>query len=84
MCKCRSGGEQDLGFKTLSVQNFQLHVDHMEDLVLMSEPIKIMAEALAMMCQYGEIDAKDVDIVLAPLSSTALPAAGTTDSSVHG
>lgn len=50
----------------------------------MSEPIGRMAEALAMIYQYGGIDAKDVEFVLAPLLSTAPSAAGTTDSSDHG
>lgn len=41
-----------------------------------------MAEALAMMHSYGEIDVNDVKFILAPLPSTAPSATGTVHSTV--
>lgn len=64
-------------FKAFSLRNFPLHLDQMEELGISDTDMqlyaKIMAEALAMMHWYGEIDANDVEFVLAPSSSSSNP-----------
>ncbi|KAI9761002.1 MAG: hypothetical protein M1840_002156 [Geoglossum simile] len=56
-------------FQVFSLRNFPLHVDQMEQLGIGADTNKYaetMAEALAMMHWYGEMDANDVEFVLAP------------------
>ncbi|KAK2806675.1 hypothetical protein FQN51_006643 [Onygenales sp. PD_10] len=57
-------------FRAFSLRNYPLHIDQMEELGIgFSDQVTyshIMAEALAMMHWYGEIDANDVEFVLAP------------------
>ncbi|KAA6413657.1 MAG: hypothetical protein FRX48_02018 [Lasallia pustulata] len=71
--KRRHGGaERRSRFQASSLRNLPLHVDQMEQLGLDIETYaKLMAEALAMMHWYGEMDASDVKFVLAPPRSTA-------------
>ena len=64
-------------FQAFSLRNFPLHVDQMEQLdigVDMKIYAKMMAEALAMIHWFGEIDANDVEFVLAPPRNGARPA----------
>lgn len=66
----RQGAERSEGTKRLqvfSLKNFPLHLDQMEQLDLpITSYAEIMADALAMMHWYSEIDANDVEFVLAP------------------
>jgi hypothetical protein len=56
-------------FKAFSLRNFPLHIDQMEQLGICAADIatyaEMMAETLAMMHWDGEIDANDIEFVLA-------------------
>ncbi len=63
----RHGAERPKRFEAFSLKNFPLHLDQMEQLNLnVRSYAEIMAEALAIMHWYGEIDVNDVEFVLAP------------------
>lgn len=63
----RHGAKRPKRFEAFSLKNFPLHLDQMEQLDLnIASYAEIMADALAMMHWYGEIDANDVEFVLAP------------------
>lgn len=63
----RHGAERPKRFAAFSLKNFPLHLDQMEQLDLnVASYAETMADALAMMHWYGEIDANDVEFVLAP------------------
>lgn len=74
-------------FRESSLRNFPLHLDQMEELGIPVTDIaalpKIMAEALAMMHWYGEIDAKEVEFVPAP-SSPPSPSSSSSSSFSSG
>src|SRR5436190_20106741 len=79
---------QPSGFKAFSLRNFPLHLDRMELLGISSGDTefyaKTMAEALAMMHWCGEIDANDVEFVLAPSSELSAPKCRSVISNVLG
>ncbi|PGH05119.1 hypothetical protein AJ79_06867 [Helicocarpus griseus UAMH5409] len=60
--------------KAFSLRNYPLHVDQMEEMGIGFEDLvvyaHIMAEALAMMHWYAEVDGNDVEFVLAPVPSS--------------
>ncbi|PLB48810.1 hypothetical protein P170DRAFT_167961, partial [Aspergillus steynii IBT 23096] len=61
-------------FRGFSLQNFPLHIDQMAELGIPSDDIEcyaaMMGEALAALHWLAEIDANDVEFVLAPLPVT--------------
>ncbi|KAI9869330.1 MAG: hypothetical protein M1813_000119 [Trichoglossum hirsutum] len=62
-------GDRPSKFKAFSLRNFPLHIDQMEQLdigVGIVTYAEMMAETLAIIHWYGEIDANDVEFVLAP------------------
>ena len=62
--------EKQSMFKAFSLRNFSLHVDQMEDLDLdVMLYARIMAETLAYMYWRANIDANDLEFVLAPRAS---------------
>ena len=62
-----NGSERPKRFEAFSLKNFPLHLDQMEQLDLdVVSYAGTMAEALAIMHRQGEIDANDVEFVLAP------------------
>ena len=59
--------ERQTGFHAFSLRNYPLHVDQMEELSLdKAKYARIMAETLAAMYWKAEVDANDVEFVLAP------------------
>lgn len=70
----RHGAQRPKRFEAFSLKNFPLHLDQMEQLDLnVASYAEIMADALAMMHWYGEIDANDVEFVLAPPRNSTHP-----------